>query len=462
MNKKRFLLFLITFILIISIPVLYFILKQPKFETVLHTASNLEEVEQFYYRAVPGLKQAEEAGLVRDINKQLAIPGQETTLIIDKIWYNRTGAIIFYHVQGANEAVYLGGEFYLPTDEPAEKRPYHGDKSIGSADEKGIIYDGSFYSCLKLSPLYDSSGQPVSEIETLTFTPFINQFNTENNNQLESILLKSFDVALNYNQEDEAVTKFPVDSQIGIEDKHLRIYQVDVSPSVNRIYFQYLNSGRDKVYRIKGSYTTDKGEFQTFDVFPTVITDYPYHYIIEVPPFHIVPDTVHVEIESLICVGSDSISFKLETDQFGNRNRSYETEIGKNRIRGTDIYIRNVTLKDNFVEIYITFMPDNGTETRPLSRVYPLSPVWVCENSLLKDKANYLTVYNSDYQMFNIDNLFYGSDILPEDGICLRLDRKFWNESNTIYLHINNLTYSYEINKSTPVTLEEEQDSGSE
>ena len=115
----------------------------------------------------------------------------------------------------------------------------------------------------------------------------------------------------------------------------------------------------------------------------------------------------------------------METDQFGNRNRSYETEIGKNRIRGTDIYIRNVTLKDNFVEIYITFMPDNGTETRPLSRVYPLSPVWVCENSLLKDKANYLTVYNSDYQMFNIDNLFYGSDILPEDGICLRLDRKF-------------------------------------
>ena len=38
--------------------------------------------------------------------------------------------------------------------------------------------------------------------------------------------MKSFDVALNYNQEDEAVTKFPVDSQIGIEDKHLRIYQL--------------------------------------------------------------------------------------------------------------------------------------------------------------------------------------------------------------------------------------------
>ena len=58
MNKKRFLIFLLTLILIILIPTLYFLLRRPQ---AILICSDKEEVNQFYYRAVPGLRMAEEA-----------------------------------------------------------------------------------------------------------------------------------------------------------------------------------------------------------------------------------------------------------------------------------------------------------------------------------------------------------------------------------------------------------------
>ena len=39
----------------------------------------------------------------------------------------------------------------MPDDEPVEKQPFHGSKSIGGDEEKGIIFHDSYYSCLKLS-----------------------------------------------------------------------------------------------------------------------------------------------------------------------------------------------------------------------------------------------------------------------------------------------------------------------
>jgi len=460
MNKKRFL-FFISLIIVVLIPVLYFILKQSDIDTSLHEVVTLDEVQQFYYRAVPGLRQAEEAGLIREVNKQIALPGQDAVLFIDKIWYNKKNVIIFYHVSGVKEIVYLGGEFYLPTNEPNEKRAFYGSKSIGSNEEKGMLYNESFYSCLKLPPLHDSSGQLITEIETLTFAPFVNYFNIEKDNQLETIPLKSIDITLEYNQDEEKTTKIPTDSQITFDERQVHFYQFDISPSVNRLYFQYLNSGRDKVIRVKGSYTSDKGESQTFDVFPNAITDYPYHYTMELPPFHLMPESVHIYIDSLVCVGNDNVSFKLDTKQFGNKNRSHETEIGKNRIRGTDIYIKSITLNNSFVDIYISFVNEDETD-KPFVRIYPALPVWAHESLTYKNEANYLLLYNYDYELFNTDKYAYGADILSEQEMCLSLDREFWDEANTIYLQINNLTYFYQINKSTQVKLNYEKSYDSE
>ncbi len=456
MNKKRFPLFLLIILLIVAIPIIYFVFRQPKSETTLLTASSREEVNQFYYRAIPGLKMAEEVDLIREINYQLELPGQNATLVIDRIWYNTKQVTIFYHVEGISEAVYLGGEFYLPSNEPIEKKPFHGSKSIGRNAEKGILYNDSFYSCLKMPPLRDRSGQFISEIETLTYAPYVNIPSQDEENQMESIPLKPIDILMDYKQAEEGVNKIPVDSQIDIDDKYLHFYQLDISPSVVRVYFQYLNSGRDKVYRVSGSYSTDKGETQTFDAFPQAITDYPYHYTIEVPPFHIMPETMQLQIDSIYCIGNDSISFEIDTSQFSQRNRSNETEIGRNRIRGTETFIRNITLNNYYAEVYIAFEQDNNTDMLS-SRLYPTLPNWAQDEVHIRNAPNYLSIFDGDSQLYNLDEWNYGSDALHGEEICIRLDREFWNKTDYIEIRLDNITYLYQINKSTPLLIEYEQ-----
>lgn len=457
-KKKRLLLFLFILFCIILIPVLFFLLRQTKHEAAFFTASNQEEVNQFYYRAVPGLQMAEAADLIRDVNKQIEWPGQDATLSIDRIWYNMKQATIFYHVEGVAEAVYLGGEFYLPSNEPIDIQSYHGSKSIGRDTEKGILYQNSFYSCLKLPPLYNASGQILTEIETLNYTPCINFPKQGEQDQMESIHLKSFEIALNYQQQEETITKLLVDSQIDREDRLLRFYQVDFSPSVLQVYFQYLNSGRDQVYRVKGSYTTDKGETHTFDAFPKAITDYPYHYIMEIPPFHLQPDTMQLQIDSISCTGNDSMSFHLNTKQFSSRDRSNKVEIGRNRIKETEVLIRNITLNEQYAEILIAFLSSMDTsESISYLELSPSLPIWSQKGKFIRDAANYLTILDNDFQLYNPDEWSYGADILPGEGLRIRLDRKFWDASDSIYIELSNLSYDYHINKEALLTLPQEE-----
>ena len=95
MNKKRFTIFLSVLFCIILFPVLLLISKQPTKETSILTASNQEDIHQFYYRSVPGLEMAEEAGLVREVNRKLDWPGKSASIYIDHIWYNTKFVYLF-------------------------------------------------------------------------------------------------------------------------------------------------------------------------------------------------------------------------------------------------------------------------------------------------------------------------------------------------------------------------------
>ena len=422
----------------------------------LCNAVSREEVNQFYYRAVPGLKLAEEDGLIRDVNKQLELPGQDGTLVIDRIWYNAKQVTIFYHVEGVPE-VYLEGNFICHLMNLL-KNLFMVVNLLVETQKRGSYIMKVFMNLPKAAPLQDKSGQVISEIEILTYTPYINIPSQEEGNQIKSIPLKSLDIPMNYQQEEEKTTKIPIDGQIDAGDKYLHFYQIDISPSTVRVYFQYLNSGRDKVFRVRGSYSTDKGETQSFDVFPQAITDYPYHYTLEVPPFHMIPENLQFQIDNIYCIGNDSISFEIDTSQFSHRNRSHETEIGKNRIRGTEIFAHNITLNNDFAEIYIAFEHDNSTDILS-SRLYPMLPNWVQDNLSLSKLPNRLSVFDADSQPYNLDKWNYGTDATHGEEICISLDREFWNEAEYIEIELENLTYLYQINKSALLMLDYEDQS---
>lgn len=452
MNKRRFFLFLSVIFCLVLIPVLYLLLRQPASETSLLTASGRDEVNQFYYRAVPGLKRAEEENLVRDINKRLEWPGRNAAVYIDRIWYNVKSVTIFYHVEGISETAFLGGDLYLPSEEPHEVQPFHGTHSIGRASEKGILYQDSFYSCLKLPPLRALSNQVLSEIEKISFTPYINLLRKKDGG-MESTRLKSFEILLNYNTDEEEIIKIPLDSQIDIDGRQLHFYQIDLSPSALQLYFQYLKSERDMVYRVKGSYSTAKGEVHTFDSMTKAITKYPYHYIIEIPPFHIRPDTLQVHIDSISCISNESVEFLIDTSQFGGKNRSYAVELGKKRIKNTDVLISNINLNRQAAEIFVSFVSDANEASAPIMGLEPVLPKWEHKGSDGEEPSCRLAVLDSDLQPYNLDIWNYGLDLLPGEGIRIRLDRRFWDDSSVARVQLKNLAYIYYVNKEVSLPL---------
>ncbi|MDD2503471.1 MAG: hypothetical protein PHG58_06435, partial [Clostridia bacterium] len=245
MNKKRFTIFLSVLFCIILFPVLLLISKQPTKETSILTASNQEDIHQFYYRSVPGLEMAEEAGLVREVNRKLDWPGKSASIYIDHIWYNTKFVYLFYHAEGFPSAAYLGGDLFVPSSEPMEKQSFHGSASIGSSSERGILFNESYYSCLCLSPLKDRSGKLFSQLDMICFAPYINIPNPDKYEIIESTQLKSFEIPLNYHEEEENTVKYFFDKQLELEGKKLYFYQINVSPSKLKLYFQYLNSGKD-------------------------------------------------------------------------------------------------------------------------------------------------------------------------------------------------------------------------
>ena len=457
MNKKRFLIFSFAFVCIAAM-IIFFLFFFPKSEPVvtLLTAEEEEDVGEFYYRAVPGLKMAENAGLIRPVNKRLDLPGRDTALNIDRIWYNNENIVLFYHVEEMPREVYLGGELYLPSAEPVEKTAFHGTASIGGPNEKGILYQGGFYSCLRLPLLRDNSGKAYTEIETLSYTPFLTIPGQEEKETSETVQLKSFDIVLNYRSDQETVVKIPAESQMELDPERIHFYQVDMAPSVTRIYFQYLNSGRDRVYRVKGSYTTDKGESYGFDSYPAVITDYPYHYSIEVPPFHIPPESLQLRIDSVHLIGGDSVSFQLDTGSYSAKNHTYDADIGKDRIKETDIGIRQIALDPQTAEVFVKYGQEEES-TKPYKKLEVLAPNWYTRRQDSEEKQmNQLVIRDHDFKPYDLDRLAYGAECQPGKGIRIRMSREFWDASDKIFLDIRNLSYVYEIDRDITVKLEYE------
>jgi hypothetical protein len=455
MNKKKFLIFSSLILCIAAIIAVILIFSdRPEPAVSLLTANEEGEVSQFYYRAVPGLKMAEHAGLVRSVDKRMELSGREAILNIDRIWYSNRHVVLFYHIEGISREVYLGGDIYLPSSEPVEKTPFHGTASIGSPDEKGILYKNSFYSCLQLPLLRDSAGKPLDEVEVLSYTPFITIPGQKENAPLQTIQLKSINIQVDYHTENETVVKIPTDSQLELDPERIHFYQVDVAPSVTRIYFQFLNSSRDRVNRVKGSYTTDKGESHDFDAYTTVITDFPYHYYIEIPPFHIPPENLQLKVDSVHLTGGDHISFQLNTGTYTGKTHTYETDIGNDRIKGTDISIRQIALDPRMAEIFIAYEQEKE-QLKPYKRLELLSPIWYTgkQDSAAK-QANLLIVKNEDFQHYDLDHWAYGTECRPGEGLRIIMSREFWNASSKIHLELQNLSYVYEIGRDIGIKLE--------
>jgi hypothetical protein len=462
MKTKHLLIFLTAGIALISITIAAFLHKPQEEAVNLLYAEKADEIDLFYYRAVPGLKQAEDLELVRAVNRSFDLPGSSKNLNIDRIWYNKNGVVIFYHVENSETLSYLGGDLYMPGKEPDEKTVYWGSTSIGVKNEKGIVHKGNFYSCLRLPLITDALGKPEDNIEYVLFKPFLSVYDSKNADtagEPQVYTLKAFDITLNYKADDEPIEKVALDNSIHLEERRLAFYQADLMPSAVRIYFQFLNSGEDRVIWIKGYYETDKGEIQSFEAVPSLLTSYPFHYVFEVPPFHALPRELKLHIESLKIQGKDRIEIKIEPASYGSRPKKHIMEQTVDTLHNTVVILKEVETSRDMAAISIDFItntPPRDTFTLldmgvPTPEGYYL-PEHLSGQPPLK-QANTLVINNNEFKRYDFSRLPLEVAYKPTGSVKIGISRGYWDESKTINIALEELSYLYIVNKETNLFL---------
>lgn len=460
MNKKRFLIFL-SVVLLLSIA-LIFLLRgpaQPAF-TILK-AQGEEDVRLFYYRAVPGLKQAEEMDLLVALNQTFALPGTKAKLVIDRIWYHPQGVVLFYHVEDMDTPAYLGGDLYLADKEPDKKTVFWGPKSIGRSNEEGILYRDGFYSCVTLSPLKDTRERVLAEVEHLMYKPFLTILDSTENKKAEQkiVSLKAFEIELNYAANQEPIQKISLSSQLEFDSKRMVFYQTNLSPSAFKVYFQFLNSGRDRIVRMQGQYKTNKGENHTFDIEPALMTGYPYHYVILLPPFHVVPDSITLSVDTMDLIGSDKISFEIDTKAYGGNKKDHTINRSLETLRNTFISLEKINLDRETAEIHLG-LSYSGLPLEPHTRLnilHPFAsgsyPFYVLPGQDAVEPANILTIRNQNFVYYDFKALPFGYALNPGAFLRLQIDRGYYNDSDTLHVELKNLSYRYEVHRSIDLKL---------
>jgi len=451
----------LTVMAIVALGALYLLLRTPSTTKVnMIQVDKEEQINMFYYRSVPGLKRAEELGLVMPVHRRYEIPGCEAELKIDRIWYNQKDVYIFYHVENLPQLAYLGGQLYLEGNVPEETAVFWGADSIGRASEKGVVYKGNFYSCLRLPALRDRNQQLLKEIHEIFYSPYLVIDQSGKKDKEETgFEFDPIKIELNYSIDKEYLEKIEMEHSVDVGDGQLKFYQLNIGSSYNRLYFLYINDRRDIIYHLKGTILSNSGEYHRFDGAPDVITEYPYHYYIDFSPFDKTPDSIEITIESMDLIGNKQFVFDIIPEDYDKKSQTYHVKKEIAYMDNAEILLDSVKTEEDIVWLYISYIEREGL-TSPYSILRAELPnaekgadVLGSMHQLRHPVGNIITVQNlgkkDSQKVPEILGLVRKGDNLFGFG----LSREFWDTSEKILVQISNLTYRINANKKTNLKL---------
>jgi hypothetical protein len=237
---------IVAVILLFFIITLQLIQPKPKGNQVgdIHFANHWQEVKDFQYLKTPGLKRAEELGLVRTYDVSVAIPDTDYTLSIDQIWYNQKHAEIFYSIDLGRKARQL--KFSTEQNENAtipalnfnfskvgvEEDTWNSPYSNNWSPWEGVVYKQRFYHRLTVSPLLDEERNPLTEVDEVV----LQDLTVETDEQY--IHLDDLVLPLHYDRSKEHVRIIPINEKYEVLDSTVYVDRLEVGTSKNKLYFR--------------------------------------------------------------------------------------------------------------------------------------------------------------------------------------------------------------------------------
>ncbi|HHU63607.1 MAG TPA: hypothetical protein GXZ32_05295 [Clostridiales bacterium] len=415
--------------------------------------NDISEVRYFYYHAVPGLKRAQDMGLVSMINKSLPIGDTSGKLNIDMIWYDGNNVFIFYNIEGLNRYGILGGDI-LPQDGSAGQKTtqFRGCLSPPGQKTRGIIYDDKFYSVIAVPYPLDDAGEDVEQLSEITYRPYLTlkEYNRPFviDDEDEGYSFEPVRLQVDYDKEKYKAEVVKVEEQIDLEEGIFKIYQMEFGLTENRLYF--LSNTEDIIYGIKALISTDRNETRQIDASTHIVSEYPYHYYASFPAFNELPGSVNISIEQIKLVSGEGVDFTIDTfDLDKDKEKSFDELIAT--VKNTNVYLDSIVKDERGLGVYMRYEMDGRFE-KPYSRLQPEVPTsmdqWEYQSGIQGSSLpcpNMFKVVNDTGVVAKTGD--FGDRGIDKEGMYMFISRDYIDSSHNIKVSIENMSYCIEVDQ---------------
>lgn len=287
------------------------------------------EVHKFFNSITPGLKRAESLGIVKHIDKEIQFEGFQRSLVLDKIWYKKDEAYLFYNrdIESVGKTPSHNKDVEVPnikniSIDPGRTNLDIGISSYGSAPRESVQFEGRFYSRLR----FDIHDKEYDKISTINKTVPVNvNLNVDGKSEVFST---SIPVA--YQSSQEYIQEIDLNQTFSQDDISLDFNSLEIGSSYNRLYFTSETLPDHDLYNIFMTIqpVNDEKENASY-IRSDKQTENPNDYYIEWDPFNEIPDQLSFNLKHATVRGTESVYFQLDFNSYFADHNEERFELGK-------------------------------------------------------------------------------------------------------------------------------------
>ncbi|HHV71289.1 MAG TPA: hypothetical protein GXX38_01595 [Clostridia bacterium] len=433
---KRF--FLVCLISFIGLAVLVGLISYPLGikvgrQKVITKVDSENKLQEYFYKKIPGLKRAEQLGLVKENGLEMDL-GEGMDLRIERIWYNEDYIYLFYSIPFAKDKQqYLIGDLlWKEGNFPLRTSGFSDRFSPG----EGAVWQDRFYSVLTFTPFQEEIDGNWIKVERIGEISFKGRV-VRGDEQYE---VKNIVIPINLDLSKDVVYSVKINQKLELDNLSILWEKIEIRSAKNLVYFQVEQPAGQRLVELNAYLLTDQGEKSYLKLLANESDLKSFK--AEFSAFNEIPGRMSLVVEGIVLAGKDVLSFELDPDSVrskwdGENMVSLQTDKYLTTIHNSKIYLEELIYDERGLAFQLRY--DQIAENKPFERLVANNP----PNINLRDKENNSLLPNLvEARNEKGEEAEYGQrGSGPEQRIMLFLNKEFVDSSKLIKVKIKNLTY---------------------
>ncbi|MUK88282.1 hypothetical protein GMD78_07755 [Ornithinibacillus sp. L9] len=420
------------------------------------TVDSWEEVEQYYLDRIPGLKRAENLGLVTKVDKIFTL-NDDSTLHLDKIWYNSRQIEFFYSIGLPDPSLIPE---YAPepiissiwvnrnedVDIPKQQLGFYEEKNY---PREGIIYKDRLYHYITTDHVFKEADNEYGVLEKINHV-----LNTDIRVSLfhDEITIPNVDIPVRYDKENETVLTTKMNKEVKDTDMSMKFNQLDIGVTDNFIYGDIHLPDEYNFSSLVASFSDDQN-YQNESVYG--VPNGPDEFMISIPTFNQIPEHINVNIDKIFVESNDSFEFSLDVTDYKEKQSSnsgrYEVNTHQKvgEFKDNSIYLEKLLYTSTGIVMTIQYEPLDKNQQLKLHADNP--SVFFHNDSSYKQP-----LFISGQNEKGETALFGHPGSKSDDQFNVLIDREFITNSEVVDISVENLLYEINVDQSIEIPVSSE------